>query len=296
MMQNDIFPIFLGATDGAYALARAFYHDYGIRPVVLDETVPPLFFHTACVGGKRVKNFSHAPIFYRVLDDFYEEKRGKNLLLIPMTETYIELVREREERLSQMFLLPHLPRSLGQEVCGYPSALVFLYRAASGECRMVYGCLAAKAGNGTPLAVVVRPVPVAVRETLSLLSKELSRGCYLFSLSEQNGELSLVSHSSDFSPFLLLAMANDVSIPELFLRETVFCEPLPEADEELKGVFSLLPYRKTKKHIFQPLRKECACLRRRGAFLPLYSMKNDRFSLTLWHVLRDISREIVRQK
>ncbi len=295
-MQNDIFPILLGATDGAYALCRAFYHDYGIRPLVLDETLPDLFYHTACAQPKRVKNFSHASLFCRVLEDIYEDKRGKNLLLIPMTAAYADEVREREEHLVRMFLLPHLPSPLETKDIGAAKALVFLYRALSGACCTVYGELAAQTKCGAPLAFIARPIPNGIQEALFALSSNLSRGCYLFALSEQNEKTVFSPFSADFSPFASLTMAADVSIPELFLRETVFCEPLPALDETLLGAFSLFPYRKVKKYMKSTVKKECARLGARGAFLSLFHLRQDRFSLSLHRIFRDCYRQKTEQK
>lgn len=295
-MQNDIFPILLGATEGAYALSRAFYHDYGIRPLVIDENAPTLFSHTACASVRCVKNFSHPAIFYRCLDDLYEDKKGKNLMLIPLGDPYTELVLEREAYLAKMFLLPHLPHKLSAQAYHPDRPLVFLYRTKNGASLTVCGECAAQSENGEPLAFLARPVPAYVHALVKEISLGLSRGCYLFSLAEKDDEAFLVPVPDSLSPFFLLSLAKDVSIPELFLRETVFCEDLPEVEEELSGAFSLFSYRKIKKYIFHSVKKECAALHRKKAFLSLYTVKNERFSWKIYRIFRTFYRKMTLPK
>ncbi len=293
-MKNDILPILLGATDGAYALARAFYHDYGICPLVLDESPSPLFEATACARLWVRKNLARPHILYRVLEDIYEETKGKSLVLLPMTEAFTERLREREAWLSAMFLLPHMPTALSREECGSPDAILFLYRAADGECRTVLGEVAA-CSHGTPIAAFARPVTRELSAAVQAFAEGLSRGAYLFYLgTDGDGEPSLLSQGSDFSPLCALTLANDVSIPELMISECVLCDPLPEPDGELLGVFSLFPRRQTQKYLSSEGKKECRARRRR--FVSLYSLSGDRFSLALWRVFRSFYRHKTPKK
>lgn len=283
-MKNDILPILLGATEGAYALSRAFYHDYGIRPLVLDEHSLPLLCKTDCARLLVRKNLSRPHILFRVLEDIYEEEKGKNLLLIPVTEAYTERLREREAWLSSMFLLPHMPTLLEREEGGNPFALLFLYRAEDGAVRTAFGEIAAWA-NKAPAAILARPTPHELSDAVWGIAKDLSRGCYLFFLCEdENGETELLSMGADFSPLSAMTFAHDVSIPELFITEQVLCDPLPESDGELFGIFSLFSYHKTKRLVLPALKKEYKQKRRR--FTSLYSFGTEPFSFAMHRIFR----------
>jgi len=281
-VKNDILPILLGATEGAYALSRAFYHDYGIRPLVLDEHAIPLLAQTACACLLVRNNLSRPHILFRVLEDLYEKGKGKSLLLIPMTEAYTARLREREAWLSSMFLLPHMPTALEREEGGSPFALLFLHRSEDGAVRTVYGEIAAWA-NKAPAVLFARPAPHELADAARGIAQDLERGCYLFSLCEnENGETELLSMGADFSPLSAMTFARDVSIPELFITEQVLCEPLPEADGELFGIFSLFSYRKTKGLIPRAYKKEYRQKRRR--FTSLYSFGTEPFSFAMHRI------------
>lgn len=281
-MQNDILPVILGASEGAYALARSFHHDYGIRPLVLDEAPSPLFLHSDAARFCSVAHLASPHILYRVLTDFYEEDKRKCYLLIPATSHYLACVREREAWLSTMFLMPHLPSLESGEVLRDPIAALFLYRSAEGDCILAYADVIAKTETQAPVTLLAAACPDEIEAAVLEAAKSLSRGCYLFYLDrdEEDG-LSLVMAEEPLSPLMSLTLAHDISIPELFLREVVLCEPIEPPSGALYGAFSLFPYRKVKRLLSKEGKKECRRHAKCGNLISLYTLKNERFSFSL---------------
>lgn len=275
-MKQDVLPIILGATDGAYALAHAFFHDYGIVPLVLDDCDSLLFKHTFCAYQSIVKNVRKPDTFYRVAEDMAVKCQGKSLLLIPADGCFLSLVSERVSWLSKMFLLPHLPTPSFEKKPDDVVALALLYRTGRGECRTVYARTLAKSPSGEFTALLAQNIPDVIAEDIKAQAPNLCRGIYLFYI---DSEGKLYRDGSVLSPLVAFSAAKDASLPEWMINETVLCEPLPETQEELSALFTLFPYRKTRRFLTRAARKTVRHIQK----CSLYSFKEE-------GVRRDIAR------
>ena len=180
-MKQDVLPVILGANSGAYALTHAFFHDYGIVPLVLDEAVSPLFSHTFCAYADEIKNIRKAHILYRVLEDISTKASGKSLILIPADEHFLSLLKENEDALSRSYLMPHLP-TLAHPTPQTKNAVaaVLLYRSGRGECRTVYARILARTPSGEITALLAQNPPADTKRAVEEAAKNLDRGIYLF--------------------------------------------------------------------------------------------------------------------
>lgn len=288
-MKQDVLPVILGTEGGAYALAHAFYHDYGIIPLVLDESFPPLFSHTFSAFACEVKNLRKSDIFYRTLEDIAGKAKGKSLILIPASADYLSLTREREQALSKMFLMPHLPTPSADTLPENPVSLALLYRTGEGQCRTVFSRVLAKAPSGSVTALLAEPIPEEIDERIKEEAKALSRGIYLFYLDKEGG---LCREASVLPALIAFCAAKDASIPEWMIAETVLCIPLPKTQAELSGVFTLFPYGKTKRFLSRAQRRALR-FRQKCA---LYTFKEEGARRDIARVFRALFREHVKEK
>lgn len=283
-MRRDVLPVILGANEGAYALSQAFYYGYGIVPLVLDDTDSPLFAATLCAYFRVQKNIRKKDILYRILEDFYEKNQGKSLILIPADAQLLSFVREREERLSLMYLLPHLPTPSEDSIPKDARALAVLYRTGKGECRTVYADILARTPKGEVAAALAKNIPAATEAALKSAADALSRGVYLF-YEDEKGRL---YRDGETLPRLsALSAAKDASIPEWMLEEMVLSVPLSETQSELSGLFTLFPYRKVRRYLSKHDRKRVRSVQK----CALYTYRTEGFRRdiarvfkALWHV------------
>ena len=287
-MRQDVLPVILGANEGAYALSRAFYHDYGIVPLVVDEGDSSLFSHTFCAYFSAVKNVRKPDILYRTLEDFAGKAKGKSLILIPADGQFLSLVLEKEAWLSTMFLLPHLPTPSADIEPRAPRALALLYRTGEGECRTVYAELLAKAPSGCVTALLTDNIPSSIEGKIKAEAETLRRGIYLFYI---DGEEKIYRESAVLSPLLAFSAAKDASFPEWIINESVLCEPLPETQKELSALFTLFSYRKTRRFLRKADKKRV----RRVQKCALYTLKEEGVRRDIARVFKGLYREHIAE-
>ena len=243
-MENDVFVLILGATEGAYALAHAFFHDYGIRPTVVDEDAPFYIKESTALRYERVPGLGNARMLLLAAERFYEKHSGKSLFLLPVKEVYAAMTEAHRDHLETMFFLPRLHR--GDATAKDARALLFAYRGTEGETRTAYGRVAARDGEGRPTVLLA-----GERPTVDLTS--MPEGSIALFAEDADGCLAPVREP--LSALLFFLTAADVSLPEHLINDYVLCEALPK-EEWVSGMFSLYPYRWVKKQVFSHLRAE----------------------------------------
>lgn len=246
-MENDVFVLILGATEGAYALAHAFFHDYGIRPTVIDGDAPFYIKESVVLRYESVPGAEDGRMLLLAAERFYERHSGKSLLLLPVKEEYAAITEANREHLETMFFMPRIHRgdATPKDACG----LLFAYRSTEGETRTAYGRVAARGGDGRPTVLLAGKSPLtnlidlsAMREGSIALFVENDDGCF-------------APVHEPLSAHLFFLTAADVSLPEHLVNDYVLCAALPDEDR-VSGMFSLFPYRWVKKRVFSPLRAE----------------------------------------
>ncbi|MBO7171050.1 MAG: hypothetical protein J6W28_07735, partial [Clostridia bacterium] len=236
-MENDVFVLIFGATDGAYALAHAFFHDYGIRPTVVDEDAPFYIRESAALTYERVTGLADGRMLLLTAERFYEKHSGKSLFLIAAREEYAAVAEADRARLETMFFIPRLHR--GNVALKNAKGLLFAYRSAERESCVAYGRVAAYDGEGLPTVVLAEDAPKTDAFDLP------TRGVALLAEGE-DGRFAPVGEPICSHLFFLTAA--DVSLPELLINDYVLCEALPK-EETVRGAFSLYPYQRLKSRV-----------------------------------------------
>lgn len=266
-MGNDVILLLLGANEGAYALASSFAGDYGIPVCVMDERIPIAFSASSFVRETRtVSGLAYRGLFMRALCDFYEAHPGKSILLISTTADYTARVLEEREELERMFLLPQKKCPERENFDGVPAAMLLLYVGRTGDVRTVYGEIAARTEEGTPLAVITKPTPKALLAHLHTDTPHFA--LYLI------GEDGHPFHAGEkYADFLAFSSAADLSLAEWILTDYVTCESIGEDGSIPTGLFTLFSYKKTKSYILFEQKELVKTLRRKRLSVRLYAEK-----------------------
>lgn len=243
-MENDVFVLILGATDGAYALAHTFFHDYGVRVTVMDREAPPCLAASRALTFERVSGMEEARMLLLAVERFYERHSGKSLFLFATKAEYADTLDAHRDRLEKMFFLPRVLRGEGR--LADARGLLFAYRTTEGEMRTAYGQTAAWLADGTP-AVLLARAPLALNEDA------IERGSFALLAEDENENFTAVKDPLSSALFFLTAA--DVSLPELLVTDYVLCEGLPP-EEWVAGLYSLCPYPLLKKRVLPSLRAE----------------------------------------
>ncbi len=280
-MENDVFVLILGATDGAYALAHAFFHDYGIRPTVMDEAASALLLRSVALTFEKVPGMAMSRMLLLAAERFYERHSGKPIFLLAAKKEYLSVVEENRETLEKMFFLPRL--TAGDIPVAYPKGLLAVYRSTEGYGRSLYGKAAAWDEKGMPLLVLVEKKREKCQE---LLAKNGSIG--LFAETEEGKFLPV---DDPLSPLLFFLTAADVSLPEWLLADYLLCDMKEEADSEIYGMFSLFAYRRLRKKVISEALSEADSRYRRHEATALYLPKREKGLFRRFRY-----RTIVRQK
>ena len=273
-MGDDVYVLLLGATTGAYALARSFAEDYAVPVTVMDEQVDAAFEKSNFVREvRRVPGIMYPALLHRALSDFYEAHSGRSLLLLPLTAAYAKAVLAEREFYERMFLLPQKTPFCEGTASGTPEALLLAYRGREGALTTAYGRVVARDEDGSPLALVTAPTPVALLEKLT----QTESGFALYAVDEKGNPSSYLPEGA-VSPFCALASAQDTSLAEWVLFDYVLCREVKNECADAQAVFSLLPYRAWRKRVIDKEKKTVAALRKKHLHLTLFTLKNERKS------------------
>ncbi len=238
-------PVLLGTGEGVYALSHAFFHDYGITPLILTDREDALLSVSFCAYIRCAPYHKNEGILLHTLDELYVSTRGKSLLLIPTDGESLALIKRNLRFFETRFLLPHMPSECTEEtspsVRSRARATVLLYLSGHGEVRTVYATVRARSASGEPIVLLTESIPTEVSLRTERLASTLSRGVYIF-YEDEGG--TLYRESAVLPKLLALSAAKDASIPEWMIEETVLAAPLSAVDEDLCGVYTPLPYRK----------------------------------------------------
>ena len=262
-MENDVFVLILGANEGAYALAHAFYHDYGIRPTVMDVSAPVFIKDSVALHYEQVAGLEDDRMLLLVIERFYERHSGKSLFLLPVKPCYERVMEANRPFLEKMFFLPHLTRG-GASLNG-ARALLFAYCSTEGQVRTAYAKAAAWDGEGVPTVLLAQAPPGLQTDGLQLGSLSLFA-------EDANGCLALVKEPLSAVSFFITAA--DVSLPEWLITDYVLCEDMP-AEEHVSGMYSLCPYRLLKHRVVSTMRAEADRRFFRGMATSLFLPKRE---------------------
>ncbi|TSI11333.1 ATP-grasp domain-containing protein [Lysinibacillus sp. BW-2-10] len=116
---HPFLPIIIGTDTNAYGMARAFYEEYGIKPLLLGQKGANRGIKRLILGeisaiatqNSRIVNFQKVDLdsksFVSVLENIAEQFPDKKLILLVCGEEYAKLVIENKKTLQKHFIIPY---------------------------------------------------------------------------------------------------------------------------------------------------------------------------------------------
>ena len=103
---DDFVPVILGTGLGAYAMARSFHADYGIRSLAIGRAALRETRDSEIIDVRVYPSFGDSDFIVDTLLAIGEEFAGRKILLIPAIEFYTNVVMDHREAFGSQFLIP----------------------------------------------------------------------------------------------------------------------------------------------------------------------------------------------
>lgn len=106
----DFLPILVGGDLNAYSVARAFYDEYQIKPIVVAKTNTSAIIHSVILEPVFIDTIDQDARFVEHLMDVYHtyKDRAKKLLLIGCYDGYVNSIIKHKEALEPYFVCPYI--------------------------------------------------------------------------------------------------------------------------------------------------------------------------------------------
>lgn len=105
-------PVLLGSDMNAYGMARAFYEEYGIKPLVLGRSNLSATQHSSILNFRVVEDLNEEGTFLPAVLKIAEEFKGQKLLLLACGDDYAKLIIRNKDKLTPHFSVPYIDEKL----------------------------------------------------------------------------------------------------------------------------------------------------------------------------------------
>lgn len=106
----DFLPILVGGDLNAYSVARAFYDEYQIKPIVVAKMNTSAIIHSSILEPVFIDTIDQDEKFVEHLQSIYNtyKTKAKKLLLIGCYDGYVNLIIKHKDELSKYFVCPYI--------------------------------------------------------------------------------------------------------------------------------------------------------------------------------------------
>lgn len=106
----DFLPILVGGDLNAYSVARAFYDEYNIKPIVVAKMNTSAIMHSMILEPVLIDTIDQDDQFVEHLITIHEtyKNRAKKLLLIGCYDGYVNSIIKHKDELSNYFICPYI--------------------------------------------------------------------------------------------------------------------------------------------------------------------------------------------
>lgn len=111
-MECNFVPVLLGGDLNGYNLARAFHEKYGIRSEVFGRYAVSATEYSKIINFHIVENLTQHDAMVNALRSFAASVTGKKLILLGLTDGYVEMIIKNRPRLEDLFTIPYIGEEL----------------------------------------------------------------------------------------------------------------------------------------------------------------------------------------
>ncbi len=109
-MKKEFLPVLLGSDFNVYAISRAFFQDYNIKPLAICAKRLYDTKYSKILNVIDYENFNNSKVFVKKLIEIGKKykKENKKLFLIGCNDTYVKLVIDNKKSLQKYYILPFI--------------------------------------------------------------------------------------------------------------------------------------------------------------------------------------------
>ena len=109
-MKKEFLPVLLGSDFNVYAISRAFFQDYNIKPLAICAKRLYDTKYSKILNVIDYENFNNSKVFVKKLIEIGKKykKEYKKLFLIGCNDTYVKLVIDNKKSLQKYYILPFI--------------------------------------------------------------------------------------------------------------------------------------------------------------------------------------------
>lgn len=114
---SDFLPVLLGSDMNAYGMARAFYEEYGIKPLVLGRSQLSATEHSSILEFTEIDKLNEQDVFLAALKQVAQVYgQDKRLLLLACGDDYAKLIIKNKPELKKYFTVPYIDEALMDQI------------------------------------------------------------------------------------------------------------------------------------------------------------------------------------
>ena len=112
MENGDLLPVILGADISAYSLARSFYQEYRVKPLIIHMSKNSYAVKSCFCDNLYVENLEKIDVLLPTLEQVGNKYSNKKLILLGCGDWYVRSIIENKEILSKYYIIPYIDEEL----------------------------------------------------------------------------------------------------------------------------------------------------------------------------------------
>lgn len=104
LIEKNVEFIVLGTDETAYGIARVIHENYNIMPKLFGAGELPQTSHSKILHRESFKGFNKDEVFLKVMNEYYENNKDNNIILLPVSDVYTGLLIRNYDKLRNKYL------------------------------------------------------------------------------------------------------------------------------------------------------------------------------------------------
>ena len=116
IVEKDFVPVLFGSDVNTYAMARAFYEEYGIKSIVIGKFPSGPSCNSKIIEYYSDLNIGRQEVFLKMVDDICKKYSNKKILLIGCGDNYVELIVRNRSLFAKNVVAPYIDELLLEQL------------------------------------------------------------------------------------------------------------------------------------------------------------------------------------